>query len=446
MKQSLETLKSYFETGDKPTQAEYADVFDSLVHKDDIQIENTVFVDVESGDDTTAEIDNMGKPYKTIDAAIATFETKKPRQGDLTSLEHPFLNVEVLTDDTYEINSVLPQRNIQFKSEKACTIDFSNNTNEYFHDRVEDVYNKYVFSLPKGRLLNNSENKFLGGTLYFEGEFDTIETYGAAYSVFGKGFISVRQANVSYNLLKGSGIAFSTLSTSSVNSFKGNVESVGADFMVNNEGSGTNYFDFDLAEGTHKVMLLKAGLSYSVYVNFGMHKPNVAGEIIKAASTGGKVYVNFKNNAEVYGNFNAAETYFTGNKVKLNTAVARLQNKLFFENILVESTGSICTYIGGGAQVFIKNSYIEVPAGLVALETNTNFTTDSLVFKGHNTIYQTTTPGSDIVTKYATANPTNFSSKVELQNSLVTNGVLNTTIVGNTNSTATVTIGSTNTY
>jgi hypothetical protein len=32
MKQTLETLKSYFETGDKPTQAQYVDVFDSLVH------------------------------------------------------------------------------------------------------------------------------------------------------------------------------------------------------------------------------------------------------------------------------------------------------------------------------------------------------------------------------------------------------------------------------
>lgn len=32
MKQTLETLKSYFETGDKPTQAQYQDLLDSLVH------------------------------------------------------------------------------------------------------------------------------------------------------------------------------------------------------------------------------------------------------------------------------------------------------------------------------------------------------------------------------------------------------------------------------
>jgi hypothetical protein len=32
MKQTLETLKSYFETGDKPTQAHYENLLDSLVH------------------------------------------------------------------------------------------------------------------------------------------------------------------------------------------------------------------------------------------------------------------------------------------------------------------------------------------------------------------------------------------------------------------------------
>ncbi|WP_299883606.1 hypothetical protein [uncultured Lacinutrix sp.] len=34
MKQNIETLKSYFETGDKPKQQEYEDLIDSLVHVD----------------------------------------------------------------------------------------------------------------------------------------------------------------------------------------------------------------------------------------------------------------------------------------------------------------------------------------------------------------------------------------------------------------------------
>jgi len=38
MKQTIATLKSYFETGDAPTQQQFSDVFDSLVHKDEGKI------------------------------------------------------------------------------------------------------------------------------------------------------------------------------------------------------------------------------------------------------------------------------------------------------------------------------------------------------------------------------------------------------------------------
>ena len=70
MKQTLETLKSYFETGDKPTQEEYENVLDSLVHKDDITMVNTVFIDSSNGDDTTAVIENRNNPFETIDAEL----------------------------------------------------------------------------------------------------------------------------------------------------------------------------------------------------------------------------------------------------------------------------------------------------------------------------------------------------------------------------------------
>jgi len=446
MKQSLEILKSYFETGDKPTQAQYEDMFDSLVHRDEIETTtNTVFVSTTKGNDVTAKIGDPRKPFLTIDEAITAFGAESPRVGDLTSLDHPFLNIQLLSEGTYEINTQLPQRNIHFKSTEICTIDFSNNTNQYLNVLVAGTYHTYKFSLPNGKLFNSSENKLIGDYLFFEGEFDVIESYGAPYSVFGKGFICANQVNVNYNLLKGSGIAFSSLGANSVNSFKGNIESVGADLMVNNEGRGTSYFDFDIADGTHKTLLLKAGLSYAAYIKFGKHKPAVNGEIVKVA-TGGKIFVDFKDDAEVYGNFNGTETYFTGGNVTFNYSIARLQGKLFFENIFVKSTGAICSYIGGNAQVFIKNAHIEVPENLVYIETNTNFNTDSLIFIGQNTIYQTLTPGSNLITKYSLGNPTNFSSKVELQNSLITNGILNTTITGNTNSTATLTIGTTNTY
>ncbi|MBC8756937.1 hypothetical protein H2O64_19855 [Kordia sp. YSTF-M3] len=445
MKQTLETLKSYFETGDKPTQAEYEDLLDSLVHKDNITDANTVFIDVLHGDDATAGIENRNKPFQTIDAAITAFEAKKPRTTELTSYEHSFLTIALVSTGTYPINGLLPQRNIHFSSNEICTIDLTDNINEVITGVEAGTYYKYLFSLKNGTLLNNSENKISGSYLIFEGEFDVLENYGAAYSLNGLGNFIVYQANVTYKLLKGRGSVFSTRNSNVSNTFKGDIESVGGDLMINNEGTGTNYFDFDNAEGTHKVSLVKSGLSNRSYVNFGKHKPNVSSEIMKIGTLG-KIFINFKSNAEVYGSFNAGETHLAGSKVTVNASLARLQGKLFFDNLSVVSTTNLCSVISGGAQFFIKDSHLEVASSLVAIETNTAFNTDSLVFIGHNTVYQTGTPGSNLVTKYATANPTNFSSKVELQNSLITNGVLNTTITGNSDSIATLTIGTTNTY
>ena len=142
---------------------------------------------------------------------------------------------------------------------------------------------------------------------------------------------------MSYNLLKGRGSVFSSLNSNSLNTFKGNIESVGGDLMINNEGTGTNYFDFDYAKGTHKASLVKAGLSYSTYIAFGKHEPDVSSEIVKIAPSG-KIFVNFKNNAEVHGSFSAGETHLTGNKVTINASLARLQNKLFIDNLSVIAT------------------------------------------------------------------------------------------------------------
>ncbi len=446
MKQSLEILKSYFETGDKPTQAQYEDMFDSLVHRDEIETTtNTVFVSTTKGNDVTAKIGDPRKPFLTIDEAISAFVAENPREGDLTSLDHAFLNIHLLSEGTYEINALLPNRNVRFESEEVCTIDFSNNTNEYLNILEANVHHTYAFSLPKGRLLNNSENQIYGDYLFFEGNFDSIETYGAAYSTFGKGFICANQVNISYRLLKGSGIAFSTLNTSVSNHFKGNVESVNAKFVVNNEGKGINYFDFDEITGTHETMLLKGALVSLAYINFGQHKPNASGGVIQVASTG-KIYVTFKEGAEVKGTFSAGETHFTGKKVEVNASLARLQNKLFFENLSIKATSFLCSFIGANAQVSIKNCHLDVHSSIAYIETNTGFSVDILKFIGKNCIYQTDVPGSDLVTKYTTAIPTNVSYNVELQNSLITNGILNTTLTGSNTASATLTIGTTNTY
>ncbi|MBV7269104.1 hypothetical protein [Winogradskyella luteola] len=54
MKQNKETIKSYFETGDRPTQEQYHDTWDSFWHKDESQFENRVVNIATSG---TYEVD-----------------------------------------------------------------------------------------------------------------------------------------------------------------------------------------------------------------------------------------------------------------------------------------------------------------------------------------------------------------------------------------------------
>ena len=49
MKQSIETLKSYYETGDKPTQQQFADLIDSLAMPMIGEIKTVSFATVPNG-------------------------------------------------------------------------------------------------------------------------------------------------------------------------------------------------------------------------------------------------------------------------------------------------------------------------------------------------------------------------------------------------------------
>ncbi|EDP72842.1 hypothetical protein FBALC1_17112 [Flavobacteriales bacterium ALC-1] len=49
MKQSKETIRGYFQTGDKPKQAEYYDTWDSFWHKDESQFEHRIVNTAVSG-------------------------------------------------------------------------------------------------------------------------------------------------------------------------------------------------------------------------------------------------------------------------------------------------------------------------------------------------------------------------------------------------------------
>lgn len=59
MKKSKKILKSYFETGDKPTQQQFEDLIDSLVHQDEVDAKIYIKnVETDSGGNTVVSLSN----------------------------------------------------------------------------------------------------------------------------------------------------------------------------------------------------------------------------------------------------------------------------------------------------------------------------------------------------------------------------------------------------
>ena len=60
MKQNKETIKSYFQTGDKPTQSQYYDTWDSFWHKDDVLPSTGAISNAQSSDTHIISIEDHG--------------------------------------------------------------------------------------------------------------------------------------------------------------------------------------------------------------------------------------------------------------------------------------------------------------------------------------------------------------------------------------------------
>ncbi|MCK8520222.1 hypothetical protein M0D21_01515 [Aquimarina sp. D1M17] len=84
MKQPKETLKSYFETGDKPTEQEFCDLIDSYHHQDSGAVVTNVSVNdngdqqITFSDGTTVSIDspsviNQNNKIKVVDLGVLRF-------------------------------------------------------------------------------------------------------------------------------------------------------------------------------------------------------------------------------------------------------------------------------------------------------------------------------------------------------------------------------------
>ena len=96
------------------------------------------------GSNMTGVLENKEKPFATIDYAI----TQIPATSNLWE-------IVILTNGVYEINDVIPLKNIKISSTEDCTVSFNNNTNSYFTSAgTGQASNSYLlsFELPKGTL------------------------------------------------------------------------------------------------------------------------------------------------------------------------------------------------------------------------------------------------------------------------------------------------------
>lgn len=444
MKQDRTILKSYFEVGDFPTEAQFADLIDSFVHKDESSSAITigsVFIDAINGDDTTAKIESKSRPFKTIDAALTAYNSEKPRTDN--TIDHPYLVIHLINDGIYPWNILIPERNIIIESAYyKATVDFSNNPNLILNESAGLPFTVIV----NGKFLtikNHSENLIAHGKMNFYGECDTIDTRRAGFAGFNKAFITAGEIRIKYKLIKGYGNVFKSYGANSSNEFIGNIAAEGH-LVVNNQGNGYNYFDFDIATSTGKLQFLKVSLpGKKATIHWGDCRPIVAGNFTEI--TNGSIEIICKPNAKSYGTFQG-NLNFSGHSLEALRPLARIGSNLTITRLHLKLSMGIASFYSYHGKVTLIDSLVELNGGgLIGIETHTNFTHPILELKGHNTILHSTS-GSDLVTKYHTANPTGISYKQFTAGGLKTNAVLNTTVTGNSDSTATLIVENTNTY
>lgn len=128
MKEPKDTLKTYFQTGNLLHKEHFEALVDSYVHKEDLTeinqvsletnafnlVKNTVFVDVNHGDDNTGSLEDSKHAFQTIDAALQSLP-----EWDNTSIWKIYL----ISEGIYPITQQLPLRGLTFESNAVVTID-----------------------------------------------------------------------------------------------------------------------------------------------------------------------------------------------------------------------------------------------------------------------------------------------------------------------------------
>lgn len=447
MIQTIDTLKSYFQTGDYPTETQFSDLIDSLVHKNDASIlRGTIFIDAVYGDDSTAKIESRTAPFKTIDAAITAYAEVYPRENE--TIDHASLVMQFINHGHYEWNAILPERNIIINSSYyAVEIDFSNNINSILNEitGTSGLPFTYIVNGEFLTLKNHSENRIQHNNFNLYGSCHTIDTERAGFSGFTPTFITAKEIKLKYKTIKGSGNVFRTNGTASQNEYIGNIEGSGHLVLVIHS-NGTNFIDFDEATSQGKLLLLKISLpGKTAKIHFGNCTPAIYGNLTEI--TGGKIAVICKSEAKAYGTFQG-ELHFSGDSLEAQTRLLRIGSHATFTKMhLKVKSDYLASYNNNKGSITLTDCFIDIATTgkLVFIETNTIFTAPILDLKGNNTIIHET-PGTELVAKFLTSNPTNVSYTQHTAGGLKTNAILNTIITGNSNTEATLTVAATNTY
>lgn len=140
MKQSIETLKSYFEAKDTPIQQNFEDLIDSYVHQNEatttINFPNTVYL-ASWGDDVAGSITAF-HPFKTAEGLFSAL----PQDNNIWT-------IVLLSDMVIDVE--IPKRNLVFYTEKNYKLTLSN-TEMVYNGGSSETLTTINFQLPNGTL------------------------------------------------------------------------------------------------------------------------------------------------------------------------------------------------------------------------------------------------------------------------------------------------------
>lgn len=403
-------------------------------------IQKTVFIDMILGDDTTGEIGNRNKPFASLDKAITDYIAAYPRTS--TAIDHPFVRVCFLSGGNYPFNTLIPEQNILFDSGlNTVTIDFSANPNSRLNEDTESPFELRFEGLSIS-LKNHSDSFIYHINLKLSGNLKTIDSQRVGFGGETQAFIAAEEICISYDTIIGFGNVFRTLSEEKQNYFIGNINASG-DLCLLHKSAGVITIDIDKGRSASKLLLFRSLLATTkAFIHLGDCNPNVYGNFIEGLAS---VYIHSKQGAVLNGKCTGNVT-LSGEPLQVRGVLFQTGGNITIDNMHITTDTTLVTAIENTGKLTLINSVIELQrGGLINFISDQDFTNPILECIGYNTVIHAT-DNSNLITKFAPATPVNVKYLMRTENGLKTNGVLNTTITGTTDSIATITTETTRTY